>query len=142
MYFEALSKIDALEPNWKEKNINLEFAYLVDSAILLSRILSKELFNVTSYVELNITVENISHIGILLSLTDKLRMRGMIKKSKELKNKIMDLCLNADWENMPEETIHIQSISFFAENYRNKWLQYKNFYYRTQQNNNYKREPL
>lgn len=120
LYYQALSKLDLFDGEWISSKLDLWNIYFVDVAIILRRLLGKEFFDINAYIESNISTDNIDFIGDLLYLADKLRTSGQIKKSKDLKNKILDLCLSVDFNELSEETIQmiLYKIRPLAVNYK------------------------
>ena len=120
LYYQALSKLDLFDSKWISKKLDLWNIYFVDVAIILRRLLGKEFFDINAYIESNISADNIDCIGDLLYLADKLRTSGQIKKSKALKNKILDLCLSVNFDELPEATIQmvLYKIHPLAVNYK------------------------
>ena len=120
LYYQALSKMEFINRNWRTQPINSSTICMVDAALVLRRILDKEFFDIYAYIESQISTENIDYIGDLLYLADKLRVVGLIKKSKELKNKILDLCLKTNLTKLSESTIQmiLYKIRPLAINYK------------------------
>ena len=120
LYYQALSKLDLFDSEWISKKLDFWNIYFVDAAIILRRLLGKEFFDINAYIESNISVDNIDFIGDLLYLADKIRTGGQIKKSKALKNKILDLCLSVNFDELSEATVQmvLYKIHPLAVNYK------------------------
>ena len=93
LYYQAISKIDQLMPNWKVEQVNRQVE-IVDVSLDLRKVLDKEFFDINNHIQsLCLSVHNIDYIGKILYLADKLRVYGWIQKAKEIKSQILDLTL-------------------------------------------------
>ena len=120
LYFDAISKVDLLIPDWRDKNFDFQNVEIIDAALTLRRLLRKEWFDIDSYIESQIVPGNILYVGDLLYLIEKLRKNGLIKKSQYLKSKLLNLCLEVNLSNIPEEAIQmiLYKIRPLAVNYK------------------------
>lgn len=94
LYYQVISKIDDLIPNWKNEKLDTRQVEIIDIALDLRQALGKEFFDINNQIHSICTsIDNIDFVGEMLYLADKLRMCGWIKRSKEIKNQILDLTL-------------------------------------------------
>lgn len=107
LFFEAMNKAIILLPEFEEHVLSNKTALILDCAFILQKLLKKEVINTREYIEKCISLDNIDFVGELIYFADKIRMNGYIQKSQELKNKIMDLCLQVNLSELPEITIQM-----------------------------------
>ena len=93
LYYQAISKIDQLVPNWKDEQVDRQ-VNIIDASLDLRKALDKEFFDINNHIHsMSLSVNNIDHVGEMLYLVDKLRVHGWIQKAKEIKSQILDLTL-------------------------------------------------
>ena len=94
LYYQALSKINYLTPNWKEEKFDAKQVEIIDAALDLRKVLEKEFFDINDHVHsICMSINNIDYVGEMLYLADKLHAEGWAQKAEKIKSQILDLTM-------------------------------------------------
>ena len=107
IYFDIISRIEYFYPDFYNGKMSDEKILPLYNIFILRRYLKKDIPHVNEYIEKCISAENIGYLGELFYFVDQIRRQGYIKKSQELKHKILDLCDTVDLSDLTESQIQL-----------------------------------
>jgi hypothetical protein len=80
---------------------------ILRAAFILKRTIGVELLDPKPYILNDITAVNIEWLSELLELAEWTRTSGYIKQSQQMKNRLIDCCLELDYTSLSESTIQL-----------------------------------
>lgn len=127
MYFDIFSKADFLEPDFYNHKLDSQKIFLLYNVFALRRYLKNDIPNINSYIEECISADNVEYLGELFYFADQIRLQGYIKKSQELKHRILDLCNTEDLSGLSESQLQLilYKLTPFAQKHNRKDVLFK-----------------
>lgn len=120
LYAQLLSGAELLLEDvytWEEEQTRID---IYRAAFILKRTIGVEILDPKPYISNDIHPHNIVHLAEFLELTEWVRTSGYSKRSKQMKNALLDCCLELDYDLLPEDVIQhiLYRLQPLAKNYK------------------------
>ena len=120
LYAQLLSGAELLLEDvytWEEEQTRID---IYRAAFILKRTIGVEILDPKPYISNDVHPHNIVYLAEFLELTEWVRTSGYSKQSKQMKNALLDCCLELNYDLLPEDVIQhiLYRLQPIAKNYK------------------------